>query len=358
MRHQVFTLARISGFIVAAIAAIVAVWPSRATAHEGWGIVVDAKGRIYVTDIPANTIWRISPDARVEAIGRDIHSHALSLGVDGAVYGAHASLTQPVVSVWRLDENGKFTDILPPTHAFPLAMQSFLRGPDGSVYSASIYQYPEPTGGRRLFLLLRSPTGVIDTIAGGKSGHADGIGRATQFESIDGMAWLPHGSIVVADGARLRRVSIAGEVTSLGEPLTQRRWDQDLLGVAVGPDGSIYAADFAGRVVHRVNGIRRDTLYRPGIFWSPTGVAATDDGIYVLEHPRAPLGIMGDIGVGPYLRVRKLSAEGGTATLALIWGRHSGKLAIGVMLIVALVLSIIRIGRRRLRQPKRSEELR
>ncbi len=271
----------------------------------------------------------------------------------GAVYGTHASLTQPVVGVWRLDENGKFTDLIPPTRGFPLAMQSFLRGLDGSVYSASIYQYPEPKGGRQLYLVRWSPNGVIDTLAGGKSGHADGIGRAVQFESIDGMAWLSDGTIVAADGARLRIVSVDGAVRSLGEPLTQRWWNQDVLGVAVGPDGSIYAADFGGRVVHRVNGTRRDTLYRPGIFWSPTGVTATTDGIYVLEHPRAPLGIMGDIGVGPYLRVRKLSP----ATLALKWGRHSGKLAIGVVLIVALV-PLIRTRQRRLRQPTRSEAIR
>lgn len=351
IRESIVRVVRVATTVVVGV--IIVSVPSLAVAHEGWGVVVDGRGRVYVTDIPANTIWRISPDGRLDAVGRDIHSHALSLGGDGAVYGTHASLTQPVVGVWRLDENGKFTDIIPPTRGFPLAMQSFLRGLDGSVYSASIYQYPEPKGGRQLSLLRWSPNGIIDTLAGGKSGQSDGSGRAAQFESIDGMAWLPDGTIVVADGARLRIVSVDGEVRSVGKPLTQRQWDQDLLGVAVGPDRSIYAADFAGRVVHRVNGTRRDILYRSGIFWSPTGVAATADGIYVLEHPRAPLGIMGDIGVGPYLRVRKLSPDGSTATLALKWGRHSGKLAIGVMLVVALVL-LVRIGRRRLRQPTRS----
>lgn len=338
--------------IAIVVGAMIAATPSSAVAHEGWGVVVDARGRVYVADIPANTIWRISPDGRFEAIGRGIHSHALSLGPDSAVYGTHASFTQPVVSVWRLDENGKFADVIPPTRGFPLAMQSFLRGPDGSVYSASTYQYPEPPGGRQLYLLRWSPGGVIDTLAGGKSGHADGSGRAAQFESIDGMAWLSDGSIVVADGPRLRRVRVDGNVESLGASLTELRWDQDILGVAVGPDGSIYAADFAGRVVHRANGARRDTLYQPGIFWSPTGVAATADGIYVLEHPRAPLGIMGDIGIGPYLRVRKISDDGNAVTLASKWGRHSPKLAAVSVLLVAIVVSVRQVRRRRLRPAK------
>ncbi|HMF88812.1 MAG TPA: hypothetical protein VK575_12100, partial [Gemmatimonadaceae bacterium] len=181
-----------------------------------------------------------------ESIRRFIHSHALSLGLDDAVCGTNVSLTQPVRSVWRFDGSGRFSEIIPPTRGFPLDLQSFLLAPDGSVYSASIYQHPEPAGGRELFLLHWSPTGVVDTVAGGHVGHADGHGRAARFKSIDGMAWLPDGSIVLADGPRLRRVSVDGRVDSLGPPLTTLRWDQDLLGVAVGPDSAIYAADFAG----------------------------------------------------------------------------------------------------------------
>lgn len=316
--------------------------PSVGAAHEGWGVVLDSRGRVYVTDIPANTIWRILPDGRVEAIRHFIHSHALSLGLDGAVYGTNVSPAQPVRSVWRFDAGGRFSEIIPPTRGFSLDLQSFLLAPDGSVYSASVYQYPEPAGGRELYLLRWSPKGVVDTVAGGHVGHADGHGRAAQFQSIDGMAWLPDGSIVLADGARLRRVSIDGRVESLGPPLTTLRWDQDLLGVAVGPDGAIYAADFAGRVVQRLVGERIDTLYRASAYWAPAGVAAMAGGVYVLEHPRAPLGILGDIGVGPYLRVRRIGADGSTLTLTTIWGRYSLYAALATLLIAGGVLLVWR----------------
>jgi hypothetical protein len=315
---------------------------STAAAHEGWGIVVDSRGRVYATDIPANTIWRISGDGRVEAIRRFIHSHALSLGPDGAVYGTNVSFTQPVRSVWRFDAGGRFSEIIPPTKGFPLDLQSFLLAPDGSVYSASTYQHPEPAGGRELYVLHWSPTGVVDTVAGGHVGHADGHGRAARFQSIDGMAWLPDGSIVLADGARLRRVSIDGRVESLGPPLTALRWDQDLLGIAVGSDSAIYAADFAGRVVQRVVGERVDTLYRASSYWAPAGIAATASGVYVLEHPRAPLGILGDIGIGPYLRVRRISADGSAQTLTTIWGRYSLYAALATVAIAAGVILLWR----------------
>lgn len=324
------------------VVTLMVMMPSIASAHEGWGVVVDARGRVYVTDIPANTIWRISTDGRRDAVGRDIHSHALALGTDGAVYGSHASLIAPVVAVWRLDSSGRFTDVIPPTRNFPLGMQSFIRLPDSSVYSSNVYQHPEPPGGRSVYLLRWRPGGVIDTVAGGKAGHADGNGTAAQFESIDGMALLQDGSLVVADGGWLRRVSTSGQVTSVGAQLTQKRWDQDLLGVALGSDGLIYAADFAGRVVQRSNGARTDTLYQPGIFWAPTGITGTADGVVVLEHPRAPLGILGDIGIGPYLRVRRFGTSGNAVTLTTIWGRNTQKLAAVIAVIAGLiVLSVV-----------------
>ena len=325
------------------IAALGVAAPSKALAHEGWGVVVDARGRVYVTDIPANTIWRISPDGSVEAARRDTHSHGLSLGPDGAVYGTHASFTAPVVQVWRLDANGQFTDVIPSTQGFPLSMQSFMRAPDGSVYSSNVFQYPEPPGGRSIYL-LRSRAGAIDTIAGGKAGHADGPGPAAQFESIDGMAMLPDGAILLTDGEWLRRVNTDGQVSSISK-LTEKRWDQDLLGVAVGPGDVIYAADFAGRVVHRLSGTRADTLYHSGMFWAPTGVAATDQGVYVLEHPRAPLGILGDIGIGPYLRVRHLKPSSDVDTLTTIWGRNSWVLLAVIGFVAGTVSLAVRFRR-------------
>ncbi|HMF88813.1 MAG TPA: hypothetical protein VK575_12105 [Gemmatimonadaceae bacterium] len=64
----------------------------------------------------------------------------------------------------------------------------------------------------------------------------------------------------------------------------------------------------------------------------------------MLEHPRAPLGILGDIGVGPYLRVRRISADGGASTLTTIWGRYSLYAALAT---VAIAVGVILVWRRR-----------
>jgi hypothetical protein len=51
--------------------------------------VVHPDGTIYFADIPTNTIWRVTPDNRLEIAVRDKHSHALVAAADGSLYGTH-----------------------------------------------------------------------------------------------------------------------------------------------------------------------------------------------------------------------------------------------------------------------------
>ncbi|HEU4560813.1 MAG TPA: hypothetical protein VFS20_23375 [Longimicrobium sp.] len=324
--------------------------PSRAAAHEGWGVVIDHQGRIYVADIPANVIWRISPDGRAEPVARGIHSHGLAIGPDGAVYGTDVEPAGGSRRVWRLDSGGRMQFIVPPGAVDGMGLQSFLVGPDGALYSASAFQPGSAPGNRTLHLLRRRVDGTIDTLAGGAVGWRDGTGAAAQFRAIDGMAWLPDGSIVVADGARLRRVDLAGNVRTLTRPLSRTRWDEDILGVAVAPDGTLIAADFAGRTIRRWPDGPAPVPSPSGRYWSPAGVAAARGGIYVLEHPRAPFGLLGDLGVGPYLRLRWIGANGQSRVLTRQWGRNTGVAAAGIALIVAIPLAWRR-ARGRSRRP-------
>src|SRR5687767_8715855 len=206
------------------VAVAVSIAPSRAGAHEGWGIVRDAQGRIYISDIPANIIWRIARDGRVEAILRDTHSHALVVGPRGAIYGTNVPPAGVTRSVWRLDMSGRSTMVIPPTRGFPLDLQAFLIGSDGTLYSTTPYQPARPAAERQLFLLRRTARGVIDTLAGGLTGFADGTRTSARFSSIDGMAWLPDSSMLVVDGPRLRRVTRQGAVTSITGTLTDLKW--------------------------------------------------------------------------------------------------------------------------------------
>lgn len=305
-------------------------------AHEGWGVVRDAHGRVYVSDIPANTIWRIDPNGEVVPVLRDVHSHSLVLGSDGAVYGTDVHLTEPVRSLWRLDMSGRVTTVIPPTRGLALDLQPFLLGADGAIYSVSVHEFALPPEQRKLYLLRRSTIGRIDTLAGGLKGHADGQGSNARFSAVDGMAWLPNGAILIVDGARLRSVTLLGEVVSLTDGLTELSWDQDLMGASVTDDGAVYVADFAGRRVLKVERGTHRLFASTGFYWAPTGVLATPDAVYALEHPRAPFGILGDLRIGAYMRVRKISSDGSSEVLTRAWGERSrmfGAVTLGMLMV-------------------------
>jgi len=308
--------------------------PTRAEAHEGWGIVVDAAGQVYFGDIPANIIWKISTNGTVERVALGKHSHALVLDSAGNVYGTNPHLTLPIRSAWRLTPNRQLTDVIPPTRDFPLGFQSFIMDGAGNVYSVNARNAKTP----ELLLLRRSPDGTITTLAGSTVGHADGNGSHARLMGIDGMAWAPDGALYVADGPYVRRVAMDGTVTTLGAgPLTERKWDEDLLGIALDAGGNVYAADHANRRILKItSGGVVSTVVRTGLLWTPTGIAVARDGFYILEHLRMPLAILGDLAVGPYVRVRRVSGDGAVTELARIWGGRSVAAAGVVIALIGL----------------------
>ena len=314
-------------------AAVVVVLLSAAElhAHEGWGIVVHDRLGVVFSDIPGNTIWRIRGD-RVEPLFRDIHSHALILHADHSIYGTNPDPAGDVRSIWRVDPTGRFSYVVAPTSASPLGLQSFLIAGDGSIYTANRYDHRKPT----IVLLRRDPAGRIDSIAGGAIGFRDGAGAAAQFLGIDGIREASDGTLVVADGPYLRSVSRSGVVATLTRPLTERQWGEDLLGLSSIHRETVHVADLAGRRILRVS--LRDgqaaEVNQSSWLWAPAGVEQNEDDLYVLEHLRPPLAILGDLQIGPYLRVRRL-AGGQSTTLAVIWGRRTAPAAaVGAVLVL------------------------
>jgi sugar lactone lactonase YvrE len=293
-----------------------------AAAHEGWGIVSDPRGHIFFTDTARQIVWRLDSDGTREAVLEGTHSHALvSIGT-GSVYGVHAHLTEPVGSVWRIDASGDVHTLLPPTRDLPLGLHSFLIDADGTMYSAIRWA---PEG--KVSLLRRRPDGIAERVASG-------------FQGIDGMTWAPDGAILLTDGPLLKRVAPDGTVEVLGGgPLTDTRWDADLMGVATDGSGGAFVADFSnGRIlaVGRRSGVAQE--YASAFPWSPTGIARDANGLLVLEYLEMPWGLLGNLQVGPYLRVRRLGVKGRVVTLAVLWGTRTRVAAAGLVLLVVAVI--------------------
>jgi sugar lactone lactonase YvrE len=303
----------------------------RASGQEGWGLVVDPKGAVAFTDVPEGAVWRIRPGGEPEKIALDKHTRALVLAADGHLYGTEPA---PEAAVWRVDPEGSLSYVLPPSTNLPMDLQAFTVDGQGALYSTS-------EGSGTVLLQKREPDGKVETLAGGGRGHADGKGSAARFTGIDGMAWGPGGLLYVADGPYVRTVAPDGTVKTLGKgPLTEPAWEEDLLGLAVAPDGTVYAADYGGRRLLRMApSDKARTLLEGGRYWSPTGVAVAGEDIYVLEQPRKPLTALADAGVGPYLRVLRVVPGREPVILARLWGRNTvAAAATAAALLVILVL--------------------
>ncbi len=311
---------------------------SSAEAHEGWGILLDARGRVYFTDIPTNTIWRISETGRVERIARK-HSHALHMDAAGNVYGSNPHLTLPIKSIWQLTPQGTVSDVLAPTRDFALGLQSFAMDSRGAVYSMNSRNATIPLHA----LMRRNPDGSIDRIAGSERGHRDGTGAEAQFTGIDGMTWESDSALLVADGPYIRRVTTDGVVTTLiAKPLTGNSFGEDLMGITVARSGTLLVADFAaGRVLRIGADASLSETHATRYPWAPTGVVEKDGAVYVLEHLRLPFGILGDLRIGPYLRIERIAADGTVTTLETLWGTRTW-LALVVLLSIVSVAAGIR----------------
>jgi sugar lactone lactonase YvrE len=318
----------------------------RASGEVGWGIVVDSQGAVAFTDIVEGAVWRMPPGGEPAKIALDKSSRALVLGEGGRLYGAEPA---PLAALWAVDRDGTLSYIIPPGVNLPMDLRTFTLDSRGTLYSVT-------TGTGTVLLQRRTPAGRIETVAGGGRGHADGNGNAARFQGIDGMAWGRDGLLYLADGPYARTVSPEGAVKTLGgRPVTDRE-EGDLLGLAVAPDGTVYAADYGRRRVLRISpGGEARTVLTAERLWSPTGVAVAGSDLYILEQLRGSLAFLGDLGVGPYLQVRRVPAQGAPVVLARFWG---GNTVVGAGVLAAILLLLFLLLRRRRRSRYGSRRIR
>jgi len=91
-----------------------------------------------------------------------------------------------------------------------------------------------------------SKDGTVNTLAGGTKGTADGKGASAQFISVGPLALDAQNNVYVVDSMRIRKITPAGDVTSLtgaldGGYVNSAGIPNDVPGIAVDKLGSIYA---------------------------------------------------------------------------------------------------------------------
>ena len=187
-------------------------------------MAVDDDCNLYVTDADNFCIRKITPDGQVSTLaGSGDEGHADGLGTA-------ASFMRP----------------------FAIAID-----PAGTLYVTDEFRIRKIT-----------PEGAVTTLAGsGTRGSADGLGPAASFGDLSGLTVDAEGNVYAADSSRIRKISPAGEVTTLaGNGIGFRKNGigiaasfKFLSGIALDASGNLLVAEGGFRKVIR----RIEAVYTP-----------------------------------------------------------------------------------------------
>jgi RHS repeat-associated protein len=249
------------------------------------GLAVGPDGSVYISDWGNHRVRRVSPDAIITTVAgtgdsslfsgddgpatqaRLRNPTGLALSPDGSLYivdsgNYRVRRVGPDGIIHTVAGNGSqdFSgDGGPATKAALWFPSGLTLGPDGSLYISENQRV------RRV-----GPDGIISTVAGSASnGFAGDDGPATQAQLSypGGVAFGPDGSLYIADTSnnRIRRVDPNGTINTVvgggsygfgqghGDSGPASKAELALPhGIAFGPDGSLYIADYNDYLVRRV----------------------------------------------------------------------------------------------------------
>jgi NHL repeat-containing protein len=298
----------------ALLLALVAMTAGLASAHPGWGVVVDKRGQIFFTDL--SNIWKIDAAGKLVRVVEKKHTHSLYLDANGYLYGEHIAYDSSRKlwwsSVWRLAPDGVLTDVIPPTSSGEFLF-STVRDARGNQY---FYEGDPHT--RKLSRIIRkSPDGKSAILAGGQWGHVDGLGDKARFGAVGTMVLGPGGALYLTDEDTVRKITPEGEVSTVASGLVRPISKLDpagggsfsrLLGIALDDAGNIYVANYGNRCVQKIDSQGKVSviLKSSSLFWPPSGIAAANGFIYVLESRITPIDAA---------RIRRISPQGGDVKL-------------------------------------------
>ena len=250
-------------------------------AHPGVGIVMDARGNVYYSDLAR--VWRIAPDGRKTVAVPNVHTHELCLDSEGNLYGEHLwyegeAADQWGYRVWRRAPDGTMTDVVPARRGFRTDY-SFVRDAAGNMYSSAPHDpsgAPGPTSFRR-----RAPDGKVTTIV-----------QCSDCRNVRWMTASGDGTLYFTDSGDLRELSAAGRVRTLARNLAVgagsvpqgQEW-RLVMGLWTDAARNVYVAVYGLREVKRVSLEGRVEVVAKSRFpWAPTGGLISPDGdLWLLE---------------------------------------------------------------------------
>jgi len=273
-----------------------------AWSHPGSGIVIDRRGNVYFVDT-GQGVLKIGPGGRLTPHPGPAY-HWMT--IDASDRFARARL--PSFSFGEIVQAGVNPTLILGSD-FPVAV-----GHDGNLY------YPLLSAEKRLQIIKLTPTGQSTVLITLPPSTDD----SRPLRWVNGMAAGAYNAIYFTESDAIRKVAQNGTVSTVAtiRPVECSRIpgiDEEpkpyLRGLDVDAQGAVYvAASGCGSLLKVLPNGRVDTLLRTQSPWSPTGVAVSGAGVYVLEY----LHTASENRREWLPRVRKLSPNGKVVTIASI----------------------------------------
>ena len=285
---------------------------SSCLAHPAWGIIVDRYGQVYFSDAVHNVIWRIDTLGMLSRFVTGKHAHDLFMDAKGFLYAEHVEFlprgNQWRTSLWKISPGGKTSVVIRPTISGRRIWYPFTFDSDGNLYA----WFRDFSSKKLVPLMIRQPDGTMFAWS-----LKDSSGRSTNIDGAGAMVWGPHGHLYLTSGDKVLKVSKDGVVTTVTSGLGTMKDPElpaaGLWGLTVDAKGNIYIAEYGARRVIRITPDGKvSTSVRSEKPWSPTGVVAHGDDLYVLEDGL----ILPNTLLGP--RVRKVTSDGKVSVVVVV----------------------------------------
>lgn len=295
---------------------------------EPFGVAVDKKGNIYLSDGDAGKIFRILRDGKIETVSDKFHTPSiivfdkddnLLITDSGSHTIKRLNITNGEVTHIAGVENKRGTTDGETSNALFNAPIGLAVSKDGKIYVADTYN-------DKIRLI---ENGKVSTVAGNSRGFGDGKGVEVKFDTPCGIAILPDGSLLVADtgNRRLRRIEAdetvktvagTGEQDSVDGTPFQAKFVEPTA-VTVDDNGTVFVTDgnsiraIGRRVlpfVETLSGIKRglaDGNLRHSQFNRPSGMALDANGnLFVADSENQTIRVLTGESLGKQIQLEEI----------------------------------------------------
>ncbi len=274
------------------------------SAHPSSGIVVDAQGDIFFSDLDRGVL-KIDTRGKVTTVFPKEGGHWLALDANGSFSKVDFEKSPHWPRWFKRRTPAGVRPALISDGGSPLVVAS-----DGNLYYVCNDERMIPGG---LLIARLTPDGKETLLSAAFRRTSDGLG------GIKGLTVGPNGSLYASYPKAVLKFTREGKVTTLLNPVVVADCEKQppaedapfLRGLAVDAHGVLYVAASGCRCVIKIMPDGNvETVLKAEAPWSPTGVALNGSDIFVLEYT-----VINDEAHNYLPRVRKLGGDGKVTTL-------------------------------------------